>query len=185
MKVRIVPLEKRHDRQAFDCGVKSLNDYLAGQARKEMERKAAAVFVAVEDGSDERVIGFYTLSAFSVALSELREPLQKRLPRYPQLPAVLIGRLARDRRSPGLGRVLLIDALERSFRQTDEMGAVAVIVDAKDDNAASFYQKFGFEILENSLRRLYLPMGTIGKLLGYEGDAVIVRFRSDKVREAS
>jgi len=106
----------------------------------------------------ERVAGYYTLAATGVALGDLPEKAAKRLPRYPMIPAVLIGRLAVDRRYQGrkLGGALLFDAIKRTVRS--EVAAYAVVVDAKDDAAVTFYERFGFQRFEAMPRKMFLPI---------------------------
>ena len=117
----------------------------------------------VEAEKPQTIIGYYTLSALGAEPAELTPDVAKKLPRYPLLPAFLIGRLARDLRYPGTGSLLLADALTRCLRQTDEIGAVAVIVDAKDENAVTFYQKHGFILMQKTPHRLFLPTKTIAR----------------------
>lgn len=124
----------------------------------------AAVYVLVPTAETTRIAGFYTLSATAIALRELPESFAKKLPRYPLVPAILIGRLARDVNFPGVGRKLLIDALQRALKHATPIAAAAVLVDAKDDPATSFYQQFGFLPVSNNSRRLFLPMSVIEKL---------------------
>ncbi len=127
-----------------------------------MRRRVASCFVVVDEGLTPR--GFYTLAATSVALVELPAALSKRLPRYPSLPATLLGRLAVDHRHRGerLGEQMLMDAFARSLRS--EIATYAIIVDAKDERAASFYKAYDFLPLTISERRLFLPMGEIARL---------------------
>lgn len=140
--VRIQPLSAEHDRGAFSCGVPALDRYLREQARQDARRRVAAPFVATADGM--RVLGFYTLSATSIQLTDVPAALAKKLPRYPRLPATLLGRLATDlsARGIGLGRVLLVDAITRTVRS--EIASFALVLDAKDETAASFYEREGF-----------------------------------------
>jgi predicted GNAT family N-acyltransferase len=98
-------------------------------------------------------------------VTEISEPLQKKLPRYPRLPATLLGRLARDERFPGTGSLLLMNALERAFQQSSQIASLAVVADAKDERALAFYRKFGFEVLASSTNRVFLPMGTIEQMI--------------------
>lgn len=100
----------------------------------------------------------------SIVLKSLPEALTRRLPRYPVVPAILIGRLARDLEFPGTGGRLLIDALQRALMHSTSIAAAAVVVDAKDDSASDFYRHFGFEPLADHPRRLFLSMATIEKL---------------------
>jgi predicted GNAT family N-acyltransferase len=163
----IEPLSKQHDRAKFDCGVDALNVYLRRQARQDAEKHVAAPFVLIEPSSVE-VLGYYSLSASVLSVGEIASKLAKKLPRYPQLPVTLIGRLAVDVRLKGqrCGEYLLMDALHRSLIHSAEIAAMAVVVEAKDEAAASFYQHFDFQPLQASARRLYLPMKTVQTVLG-------------------
>jgi len=107
-----------------------------------------------------RIAGYYTLSAFSVELQSVPEDMARKLPRYPSIPSLLIGRLARDHSFPGLGSLLLADALRQCVQQSDQIGASLIVVDAIDDRARSFYQKYGFVPIESYSNRLILPMKT-------------------------
>jgi len=159
------PLGAEHDRAAFSCGVEALDRYLRQQAGQDARTRVAAPFVLHQVGSPQ-IIGYDTLSAVTIELPELPPDLTKRLPRYPQLPAVLIGRLAVDRRfaGQGWGSVLLLDALRRSLEQSSHIAAMAVVVDAKDDAARAFYERYGFQQLGDRPNRLFLPMKTIEQL---------------------
>lgn len=163
----IEPLASRHDRAAFSCGVDALDQYLRRQAGQDAKRHAAATFVLTFEGSTT-VAGFYTLSAASIELLALPEATAKRLPKYPQLPAILLGRLAVDGRwaGQGFGGLLLADALKRCLTISD-LGWVAVVVDAKDDSALAFYLRHHFVRLSASSMRLMLSRETIRKL--FEG----------------
>ena len=158
------PLGNQHDRTQFDCGVSILNDYLAKYAKQDVKRKASAVFVLVNRADPKRVIGFYTLCATSVLLSELPEELTKKLPRYPEIPAILVGRLARDINFPGVGGLLLLDAIARCVRVASDIAASLIVVDSKGDAATRFYEKFGFLSLPKLDGRVFLPMQTAEKL---------------------
>lgn len=158
------PLGNQHDRSQFDCGVSVLNEYLAKYAKQDVKRKASAVFVLVERSEPKRVRGFYTLCATSVALSELPEEFSKKLPRYPEIPAILVGRLARDVSYPGVGTLLLSDAITRCVRVAGEIAASLIVVDSKGDAATRFYQKFGFISLPNLADRMFLTMQTAENL---------------------
>jgi GNAT superfamily N-acetyltransferase len=142
-----------------------LDRYLHTQARQDMQRYLAQVFVLVAE--DQATIqGYYTLSNSSLLLSELPEALRSRLPRYPKIPVTLLGRLAVDRRyqGQGIGRWLLVDALHRSARQAAQIASLAVVVDAIDETAVAFYQKYHFLPLPETPRTLFLEMVTIQKL---------------------
>jgi GNAT superfamily N-acetyltransferase len=158
------PLGNQHDRTQFDCGVSVLNDYLAKYAKQDVKRKASAVFVLVACAEPKRVIGFHTLCATSVALSSLPEEAVRKLPRYPGIPAILIGRLARDVNHAGVGALLLSDAITRCVRVASEIAASLIVVDSKGETATRFYEKFGFISLPRLPDRMFLPMQTAEKL---------------------
>ena len=163
---RIEALGRQHQRDDFQCGIDALDRYLKQQARQEADKHIAAPFVLVHD-NNPAALGYYTLSASSVSAADIAPELASKLPRYPQLPVSLIGRLAVDTRLKGQGRgsFLLMDALRRCFEHAATVAAVAVVVDAKDDEAAAFYRHFRFLALQTNPRRLYLPMKTIAQLL--------------------
>ena len=163
----IEPLDRRHDRKSFACGQPDLDRYLKQQARQDATRRVAATFAAVERGAAV-LAGYYSLSATGVPLQDLPPETAARLPRYPLLPATLLGRLAVDRAHQGrkLGEFLLVDALHRTLEQSKAIGSIAVIVDAIDDRARAFYQHFEFIALPDQPRRLFLPMETIAGLFG-------------------
>jgi predicted GNAT family N-acyltransferase len=122
----------------------------------------AAPFV-LRAADSSRIVGYYTLSAATIELQELPVAVARRLPRYPLLPAVLIGRLAVDRAftGQGWGEILLVDALRRSLAQSRQIAAMAVVVDAKDAAARRFYERYGFQPLVEHQNRLFVPMKTI------------------------
>jgi ribosomal protein S18 acetylase RimI-like enzyme len=155
----------RHDRQSFDCGVEPLNRYLHQQVGQDIRRRVTACFILI-DNETERIAGYYTLAAGSVLLEELPEATARKLPRYPRVPVVRIGRLAVDHRYQGrkLGGVLLFDALKRSMDA--EIAAFAAVVDAKDDRAVAFYEHHGFLSFAGNEKMLFLPFSEAHKRLG-------------------
>jgi ribosomal protein S18 acetylase RimI-like enzyme len=165
-KIRFDLLGPAHDRAHFSCGVPALDTYLQKQARQDVRRRVAVAFVATPDG--KTIAGYYTLSQYSVELGVLPEEIAGKLPRYPLVPATLIGRLAVSAafRGQGIGELLLMDALSRSLKGSREVASAAVIVDAKDDGAAAFYRKYGFLELPKIAMRLFLPMATVEALFG-------------------
>jgi len=168
MAFRFEPLGRVHDRAGFRCGIEPLDLYLQQLARKDVERRVAAAFVMVATESPAVIAGYYTLSSFSVEVGELPESLQRKLPRYPRLPATLLGRLARDARFPGTGYLLLMDALTRAYRQSAQVASLAIVADAKDERALQFYRKFGGKPLGHSANRVFLPMATIDQLVAVQ-----------------
>lgn len=165
--ITVEPLGRQHDRTAFHCGAEALDRYLKQQARQDADKRVAAPFVAVRL-PDTVVLGYYTLSASVLTLTDLPDELARKLPRYPQLPVTLLGRLAVDQstKGQGLGEHLLLDALHRSLAHADQIAALAVVVDAKDESAAAFYRHYGFIPLQTQPSRLFVPMRSIAQLLG-------------------
>jgi ribosomal protein S18 acetylase RimI-like enzyme len=161
--LRLVPLDAQHDRKRFDSGSPRLDRYLREQVSQDIRRRVAACFVAITN--EQRVAGYYTLASAGVELSALPQATAKKLPRYPSVPAVRMGRLAVDRdfKGVGLGGALLADALRRSAQA--EIEAHALIVDAKDETAADFYRHHGFIALPSSALRLFLPLATVAGLM--------------------
>jgi len=160
-----IPLSSSHQKDRFDCGNDLLNFYIHKQAGQDVKRKLAACFVIVDE--NKTITGYYTLSNAGIPSKNLPEQVRKKLPKsYYHLPVTLLGRLAVDNKSKGkgLGRLLLIDALRRSFFASKSIGSIAVVVDPVDDDAVSFYEKFGFIRLPDS-GKMFIPMKTIEKLL--------------------
>jgi ribosomal protein S18 acetylase RimI-like enzyme len=156
---RLTPLDAAHDRAAFNCGSEPLERYLREQVTQDVRRRVAACFVALAEG--QRIAGYYTLASASLLLADLPASVGKKLPRYPSVPAVRMGRLAVDQtfKGQGLGGALLADALDRAVRS--EIAAHALMVDAKDEAAAAFYRHHGFIALPNSPLTLFLPLATV------------------------
>jgi predicted GNAT family N-acyltransferase len=151
----------KHRRAEFQCESPELTEFLRTRARREMEARSSACYVLVEETDPGRIAGYYTLSQTSVEVGKLPEATAKRLPRYRQLGATLIGRLARDLAWKGqqVGRFLLIDALRRCVRYSAEVGAVVVVTDPKDEKARAFYASHGFAPLDG--RRMFIPMSAL------------------------
>lgn len=153
----VEPLSEAHQRADFASGVKALDSYFHHHVAQDMRRRLTACFVAIEN-STGRVAGYYTLTTSSLPLAELDEALRRKLPRYPLLPAVRLGRLAvgTAHRGKGLGSALLLNALACAIRS--EIAVYAMVVDAKDETAAAFYGRHGFMPFESVANTLYFPM---------------------------
>ena len=159
---RVEPLASHHNRTAFSSGVEPLDRYFRTQAGQDARKNIAAPFVlVVPDGA---IAGYYTLSSTAVSAPELPGDIIRRLPRYPLIPATLLGRLAVDHRyrGQGHGRFLLADALFRSVRS--EIASFAVVVDAKDGDARRFYEREGFLPFPDQPSKLFRPMADIATL---------------------
>jgi GNAT superfamily N-acetyltransferase len=158
-------LGKKHQRADFDCGNELLNNYLKNQAGQDAKRKLSACFV-LSDLKTNHIQGYYTLSSNSIPLSSFPEQIQKKLPKsYLFIPTTLLGRLAIDKRQQGkgIGKVLLIDALKRSYNTSKEIGSFAVVVDPIDEAARSFYGKYDFILLPGS-GKMFIAMKTLKQL---------------------
>jgi GNAT superfamily N-acetyltransferase len=167
----VEPLAAQHDRAAFGCGNADLDRYLRDFAGQDERRDVTRAFVLVEVAAPTAILGYYTLSAAQILLDDLPEAVRKRLPRRESVPAILLGRLAVDLRARGrgLGRILLIEAIERVLDVRRQLGVWAIIVDAIDEPAASFYEHHGFKRLPNQPSRLYLPLKDAAAIFGRSG----------------
>ncbi len=156
-----------HDRSTFSRSSPPLDRYLREQPSQDVRQLLASCFVAVETAS-QTLAGYYTLAATSVLANDLPPEILKRLPRYPVLPAALVGRLAVDRRYSrrGLGGVLLADAALRVLRSDTK--AFALVVDAKDESAVAFYRRQGFRAFAGRPMSAFLPVATARKAMGDE-----------------
>ncbi|WP_446810785.1 GNAT family N-acetyltransferase [Methylomonas sp. 2BW1-5-20] len=151
-----------HDRKTFDCGDTALNLYLRQFANQDQNRGLSRVYVLAEQ---RRIVGYYSISAYSVATDELAD--QAKTGAYHELPFLLLGRLAVDQafQGQGLGDALIIHAFKITVEAAEKIGIFGMIVDAKDERAAGFYQRFGFKRLSTSKNRLVLPFSAIKKLV--------------------
>jgi predicted GNAT family N-acyltransferase len=158
-------LDGTHNKKSFSSGSIQLDYYLKNQAGQDIKKNVSVTYaLTVINAAD--IIGYYTLSSISIDISELSDEYMKKLPKYPMLPGILIGRLAIDSNHQGkkIGGHLLIDALKRSLLISDQIGINAVIVDAKDDNAVKFYKHYEFIEFPSNNRKLFLPINTIRAL---------------------
>ncbi len=158
--IRIEHLTRSHARKQFDCGEPSLNRYIQQLAVQNDERNIGRTFVTVEDGS-QTVIGYYTLASGRVSFQHL--PDVKKLPQNKPMPVILLGRLAVDLNSRGLrlGEYLLMHALWGCTVINRDVAVHAVEVDALNDGARAFYERYGFEPLLDNPLHMYLPMKQI------------------------
>ena len=151
-------LSSKHHKAVFSCGKDVLDNYLHTQAKQDVKRKITACFVLTED--DNKIKGYNTLSSASLNRDELPPTILKKLPpAYQHLPTTLLGRLAIDikYKGKGLGALLLMDALKRSYQNSLQIASMAVIVDPLDDEAKQFYKHYGFIELPTS-GKMFIPM---------------------------
>lgn len=160
---KVEVLASHHQRDVFACGDVDLDRYLQTQATQDIRRHVAHCFVAVN--SLGHVAGYYTLAASSVLLSDLPQEVIKKLPRYPTVPVARMGRLAvsQSAQKMGLGAALLADALTRVFHS--DVAAYALIVDAKHEAAARFYEQHGFKRFSSQALNMWLPMNAVVSLM--------------------
>ena len=161
---RFEMLAEKHDRSKFDSGEAALDRYFQTQVTQDIRRRITNCFVVVEAATGV-VTAYYTLSAASIPLVELPLDEAKRLPRYPSIPAVRIGRLAVDRRFQrrGLAEPMLMNAVHRTMQ--DAAAAFTLLVDAKSDSVVSFYERYGFRAIAGKPQTLFLPLSTAQKTL--------------------
>ena len=155
----IVPLDAAHNRSGFHCNVDALDRYIHKQAGQDIRRRISRIFVAVLPDNPREVIGYYTLSSLSIGLAQLPQKLARKLPKHP-VPAALVGRLAVNHNAQGcgIGKMLLVDAIQRTLSVGDQIAIYAMVVDAINDNAKGFYEQFGFVPLSDNSSRLFLPL---------------------------
>jgi hypothetical protein len=164
MSIKIELLNSELNKKDFRCGKEMLDNYLHTQASQDVKRKLCVVFAMFEDTT---IKGYYTLSNSSIPAELMPEAVKKKMPRsYEALPVTLLGRLAIDVKfkAQGLGGIILLDALKRSFDIANKsLGSIGVVVDPLDDDAIAFYKKFGFILLPDS-GKMFLPMADIAQL---------------------
>lgn len=157
-----LPIDKKYQRDSFDCGYPVLNDYLKKYARANHNKGIAKTFVAIPTSGRLKVDGYYTVNSSVIEYESMPDSFKRGIPAYP-LPAVLIGKLAVDNpvQGQGLGREMLVNALIRAVRASQEIGIFAVRVDAIDLKAKEFYLKHEFIPFQDKKLSLFLPMETI------------------------
>lgn len=161
---RIERLDAAHDRASFACESARQTDYFRTTARQHQEKRIASVFVMIDEVSG-KVAGYYALSMHTIEAGTLPPETVKavKLPKTGDLPAVLIGRLARDERYKGqrIGELIAVDAMARALRSSEQVAAVAVVADAENEAAARFWRRLNFIALPSQPLRLFLPMASV------------------------
>jgi GNAT superfamily N-acetyltransferase len=163
------PIDKRHDRAAFDCGDADLNTFLVRHARQSHEKGGAKTFLAIND-EDNKILGFYSLSPASIAYERTPDLVKKGLARY-EVPAFRLGRLAVDlsAQGQGLGGQLLLAAGRRCLRVAAEAGGVALLINTKNEGVSGWYAGYGAVPLQDAPLSLLLPFKTIHAALAAAG----------------
>lgn len=166
MNWREEPIGRHHDRRGFDCGSLELNKYLDRYARQNHESGGAKTFVAVSPAQTTHVLGFYSIGPGAIEFARVPTKLTKKLGRY-DVPVFRLGRLAIDRsvQRQGLGGDLLLAAGERALAVSEEVGGVALAIDAKDEKAARWYERFGALMLLDDPLKLMLSLAVIARAI--------------------
>jgi GNAT superfamily N-acetyltransferase len=164
------PVNKKHDREAFDCGEEALNEFLRRHARKSHDLGGAKTFLAIDDADDKTILGFYSLSPCSVTYARTPEIVRRGLARH-DVPGFRLARLAVDRalQGRGIGGQLLLAAGRRCLLASAEVGGVVLVIDAKNERAAGWYARYGAVPLLDAPLSLMLPLATIGAALKKAG----------------
>jgi len=167
MPLVVEPLARRHNRRGFSCGVEKLDYFLGKTAMQHAENGISKSFVLLSDDNKTVIIGYFTLTICEVTIEQLNKADAKKLPKGHPLPAGKLARLAvsTDYQKRGYGKDLLISAMKHFILAHDQVGMSALFVDAKNDSAASFYQKYGFIQSCDDPLNLYLPTQTIKNAL--------------------
>jgi GNAT superfamily N-acetyltransferase len=162
---RVEPLKRDHDRDRFDCGEPALDEYLSRFARQNQESGVSRTFVAVRDSEPARILGYYSLAVGAIDKANLPAAAIRRFPNFP-LPIVRLARLAVDRtqQGKGLGEDLLLDALSRCLRVAEDVGVIAVLIDAKHERAKAFYARYEFDSLPDHPLTLWMPLPALHRL---------------------
>ena len=158
-------LDKKHSKKHFSCGIHELDKFLKEQASQHMKKRITTTYVLTED-NDLVVKGYYSLSSYGVNINDLPKSVTQQFPKYPMVPATMLGRLAISTECQGLGigEYLLVSALKMSYEISQHQGSVCVCVDAINQRAINFYKKYGFIEFEDINKRLFISMKTISNL---------------------
>lgn len=164
------PINKKHDREAFDCGEQALNDFLCLHARKSHDLGGAKTFLAIDNADKKTILGFYSLSPASVAYARTPDIVRRGLARY-EVPGFRLARLAVDRRlhGQGIGGQLLLAAGRRCLLAAAEVGGLVLVIDAKNERVADWYARYGALPLLDAPLCLLLPLTLIEAALKKEG----------------
>jgi ribosomal protein S18 acetylase RimI-like enzyme len=164
---KIELLTKPHDRDGFDCGIEPLNLFLKQTARQHAERGISRTFVLVDEGAPapKPIIGFFSLNLCQIKSESLSADDAKKLSR--DVSGIRLGRLAvaKAYQRQGIGKTLLVAAMGKFIEIFNTAGGIGLFVDAKDQEAKRYYEKFGFVSLPSNEPELFLPIKTIQEAL--------------------
>ncbi len=167
MKI-IQPLDKSHNREQFDCGLESLNQFLRQTARQHIQKGISRTFVLIDSECPQEIIGFFTLTLCEICLEKLPLRFAKKYPS--RVPGVKLARLAvaKDWQRQGIGEILMVEAMQRALLVAENAGGIGLFVDAKDKAAKTYYERYGFVSLEDSPLEMFLPLSTIKSILAQQ-----------------
>ena len=167
------PINRKHNRKAFDCGEPALNEFLQRYARKSHDLGGAKTFLAIADADNETVLGFYSLAPASLEYARAPEVVRRGLARR-DVPGFRLARLAIDRRmqGQGLGGQLVLAASKRCVLAASEVGGVALVIDAKNERVARWYAGYGAVPTADAPLTLMLPLTTMEAALRKAGKSV-------------
>ncbi len=169
MKLKIEPLAQHHDRKGFDCGNNDLNRYLRNTARQHAEKGISRTFVLVNENNMTEILGYFTLSSCEIVVDKLPRKYSKKYPL--RAPAAKLARLAvrKKHQKTGLGKYMLVNAIERVLKVSEHLGIFGFFVDAKEE-AKTYYGQFGFFSLPDNPLELFLPFATLKKAFSKKRD---------------
>jgi GNAT superfamily N-acetyltransferase len=167
--LRIELLSRQHDRDAFRCGERELDDYLQRTARQHSEKGIARTFVLIDAEEPAKILGFFTLASCEVVAADLPPAYAKKFP--VRAPAAKLARLAVsvERQRQGLGGIMMADAMRRTLAVAENIGIIGFFVDAKHQPAREYYEQFGFIPLPNTPLTLFLPPATLASAVALGG----------------
>ena len=159
--LKIETVSRDHNRSGFDCGNDALNQYLKKIARQHLNKGLSRTFVLVDDNIPTEILGFFTLVSCEIFVDKLPRKYAKKYPS--KAPAAKLARLAvaKDRQRQGLGTHMMINAVERVIKVSQDLGIIGFFVDAKDNKAKAYYEQFGFIQLPDNPLELFLPLATL------------------------
>jgi len=167
--LKIIPLQADHDRSSFDCGSAELNGLLRKMARQASSRNISRTFVLPDQEDPKKIVGFFSLTSCEVNIADVPPAEHKKYPPQHGLPAVRLARLAvaQKEQGKGYGEYLLTEAMIRTAAVAESVGIMGLYVDAKDENARRFYERYGFVVTNlDKPMQLFLPIATLQKLVG-------------------